>query len=561
MTPEPLYDPEQVRPVTVLRAALARIDGWGPLAWKEIVGAWQLPGAVLAIERPEWPISGDEDERTLTLVIAHGLGRAQPVATADWVLRQTWAGLLAHPEIRAWTLRPGAAVRATNACYFQADGDGALVLRLHALLPYAGMCLDARRFRRFLKRLERFVGEFTARIRRPGLAAHRRAVAVQQALRAALPAHGLIAFLGESSVLPRNATGGPAPQARPLVVAEQLAVTVDLGRLGVHLGLGIKRGVTALAGAPYHGKSTVLQAIAAGAWDHPPGDGRELVVADPALLFVQAEDGRRIKDTDLSAFFAQLPGAEATAFATPRASGATSMAASVLQGLAAGVRLLLIDEDSAASNLLVIDAGMRRLLGHRLAGTTTLLELLPALAAVGVSSVLVAGSATASLGCADTVLILDHFQPQDATAKARKITPRAVPGKRITLPRRRLADAPDALFGPRHFLRIDATEPERPRITVGAEVWLLDLRRSGWDLDAPLVTGAILAAAWCCRLAEGDCDLAELALRSATFTATGAVALDPFHTALVAVPPWQLVVGVLERLERPWIQSLVKGAP
>jgi hypothetical protein len=332
-------------------------------------------------------------------------------------------------------------------------------------------------------------------------------------------------------------------------VPESLAVTLDLGPLGRHRGLGIRRGVTALAGAPYHGKSTLLGAIANGAEDHPPGDGREGVVADASLIPVQAEDGRRIAATDLSTFFAALPGADPRRFTTARASGATSMAATVLQGIAGGCRLLLIDEDTAASNLLAIDAGMRRLLGQRLVGTRTLLEHLPAFAAAGISTVLVAGSSTASLAAADRVLVVDHFQPQEATRAARRIAgPRAAAAAFVGQPRRLLAE-PDALFGPRHFLRIDTTEPERPRVRVGDRWQALDLRRSGWQLDGPRVAGALLAAAWCCRLAAGGCPVEDLAARYAAWSAADPTVLDPFHTSLVTVPPWPLVLGVLERLE------------
>ena len=119
----------------------------------------------------------------------------------------------------------------------------------------------------------------------------------------------------------------------------------------------------------------------------------------------------------------------------------------------------------------------------------------------------------------------------------------------ITLPVRTIHDEPDCLFGPRHFLTVDATEAERPI----ANGHVLDLRRSGWDFDRALVRGALAAAAWCCRLAEGQAlTMTVLAERYHAFVAEhGARGLDPFDTALITVPPWQLVVSVIERLERP----------
>ena len=80
----------------------------------------------------------------------------------------------------------------------------------------------------------------------------------------------------------------------------------------------------------------------------------------------------------------------------------------------------------------------------------------------------------------------------------------------------------------------------------------LDLRRSGWALDTALVRGA-LAGRWVCRLAESRAtDLAVLRDRyQRHLDAHGVRGLDPFDTALIAAPPWQLVVSVLERLARP----------
>ena len=286
------------------------------------------------------------------------------------------------------------------------------------------------------------------------------------------------------------------------------------------------------------------------------------MVADDSVVLVQAEDGRRIKDQDLSAFFATLPGGASAAFSSEHASGATSMAASVLQAVAAGCRLLAVDEDSAASNFLTIDPTMRRLLGRALDGTTTLLEALPALTRLGVSTVLVAGSSAQTLSCSDHILLLEHYRPSDARRRVARLLPgmrrQRAGGAALAPPQRWLADRPDCLFGPRHFLTVDAHEPERPRL---AEV-ALDLRRSGWTLDTALVRGALAAAAWVCRLAgRRPTALGELRQRyQCHLDQHGVRGLDPFDTALIALPPWQLVVGVLERLARPRLTSRVGRA-
>ena len=550
---------EDIRPVKRLRAELRRIDGWGPVAWREILGAWRLsPHAVVVITLPEMEDDGDPDERLAFLVVDHGLGKtasgSDAVAIADWVLRGPVAALLAKPAIEAWTLRPGQSVRATNACWLAGQH---LVVRLQLRLPYAGMGIDPKRVGRFIVQLSTTADGLAAVSERATLAAHRRSVAKQQALRAALQPNGLVAFISEGAVLPRSVGGGPAPGATPIKLPEVLRTTIKLGRFRTIRGWGLRHGITAITGAPYHGKSTVLQALQAGIDDHPPGDGREGIATIAGAVVVQAEDGRPVSATDLSLFFAELPGTDPKSFSTPRASGATSMAASVVQGIAAGSRLLLIDEDSAASNFLLIDPSMRRVLGPTLRGTTTLLEALPAFAAAGVSSILVAGSSGHSLAVADRVVQMDHWQPNDVTTRARRLVVRLSPSVRTVLPRRWFADSPDVLFGPRHFAPLDLREPERPRIKLpvpnGVDGWhRLDMRRSGWDVDEALMAGALLAAGWVCRLAVGSdnkgSEMSNLESAYAQLLASGPTALDPFHSRMLTVPPWQLVVSVLERL-------------
>jgi hypothetical protein len=553
-------------PRSELSATLRRIDGWGPGAWREIYRTWRLRQCLLSIDDLEAGVSRDEDDRVAAFVVVipgHALGRpgdaARDAATCDWVLRRAWDEIIAGAPLTVTTHQPGQAVRASNACLFRPpspDAPPALVVRLLVRLPMAGMCCDGKAALRFLRRIERFADGLCRRRARPALERHRRTVAVQQALRHALDAHGLVAFVGDGARLARAGDGTAMPGCRAWRTPAQERLTIDLGPLGRVRGLGIRRGVTAVAGAPYHGKSTLLAALAAGRDDHVPDDGRELVVSDASVLAIQAEDGRRIKDTDLSRFFARLPGCDSRRFSTMRASGATSMGASLVQGIAAGCRVLLVDEDSAASNFLTIDPVMRRLLGIALDGITTLLDLLPALAQAGVSSVLVAGSNHQSLLASDRVLLMQDYQPSDATARMRRLLPQARRRARVgaaTLPVRTLADEADCLFGPRHFLNVDVTEPERPVVN-GTPV---DLRRCGWELDKALVRGALAAAGWCCRLAEGrPLQTSDLCRRYEDFLAThGIRGLDPFDTALITVPPWQLVVTVLERLARPLIRS------
>jgi len=527
-------------------AVLKRLDGWGDRAWAMAYGAWRLTTGTMVIE----PREGDADPLCTLIMDERQCGSvahdADAIAVGDWALRRCWKELITDSPVRCTTLKPTAAVRATSACVLD---RGRLLLRLVVRLPYAGMCCDGERFARFVRRCERFLRQLSARMEHAELSALRRAIAIQHALRAALPEHGLTAFIGVGSRLARSSSDGAADHCRPLRVPRNLSVRIDLGRLGIFTGLGIRCGVTAIAGAAYHGKSTVLQALAAGRDDHRPGDGRELTVCDPSVLAVHAEDGRPIKAQDLSPFFARLPGGNPRCFTSDRASGATSMAASVLQGIAAGCTLLVIDEDSAAGNFLWLDPAMRRLLGRSAAGGTTLVEALPALAARGISTVLAVGSATPAFAAADRVLLLEHFQPRLVTAPAKRLAKRLPLRRSLRVPPRHL-ESEDILLGERHFLRVDAREPERPKIMLTDRTITVDLRRCGWPLDEDLVRGACCAAAWCVRLSGNQrVPLPDLKRRyEALLLGCGPRAYDPFNTSFVAAAPWPLVATILERI-------------
>ena len=72
-------------------------------------------------------------------------------------------------------------------------------------------------------------------------------------------------------------------------------------------GMLIKQGVTLIAGGGFHGKSTILNALAVGVFDKAPGDGRQFVLTAPDAITLRAEDGRAVRSVDISAFVNSLP--------------------------------------------------------------------------------------------------------------------------------------------------------------------------------------------------------------------------------------------------------------
>src|SRR5215217_4116698 len=136
--------------------------------------------------------------------------------------------------------------------------------------------------------------------------------------------------------------------------AEEFRVTVELPNRGEVSGMSIPEGVTLVAGGGFHGKSTLLSALSLGIYDHVPGDGRELVVARADAVKIRAEDGRSVAGVDISGMIGELPGGRpTTSFSTTNASGSTSQAANIAEAVEIGTSLLLVDEDTSATNFMI----------------------------------------------------------------------------------------------------------------------------------------------------------------------------------------------------------------
>lgn len=413
--------------MSVLAQAAMRLDGRPYPGYRDLAGRnWPLDVGTLAIEhvQPD-PFAGPSrirvdlpaDAARLPLLATDDARRA----AADHLHRA-----LSHrlPADGLAVVVPGAEVLERTAVSVRPDG--AVTLRLTVDLP-----ADRRRVRghdaaRLLtETLPAVVDAAVLRHDPAALAAHVAAVDDQVALRAALDAHGLVAFLADGSVLPRRSgvATTPLPDAVPLVAPEGLAVTLDAPHAGALRGLGIPAGVTVIVGGGYHGKSTLLDAIARGVYDHPPGDGRERCVTLAAAVHVRAEDGRSVRAVDLRPFIGRLPLGRSTArFDTDDASGSTSQAAAIVEALEAGARALLVDEDTAASNFMVRDARMRRLIPGDDEPITPFVDRVRQLHDVrGVSSVMVVGGAGDWLDVADTVVRMTDYRPHDAGAAARAV--------------------------------------------------------------------------------------------------------------------------------------------
>jgi predicted ABC-class ATPase len=249
-------------------------------------------------------------------------------------------------------------------------------------------------------------------------------------LRRRLPELGLVAFVADGSVLPRESGESDRPLrdgAVPFEGPEELRVSVELPNRGEVVGMGIPEGVTLVAGGGFHGKSTLLSALSWGPYDHPPGDGREHVVACSDAVKVRAEDGRSVAGVDISAMIGKLPGGRSTqSFSTPNASGSTSQAANIAEALEVGTSLFLVDEDTSATNFMIRDERMRELV--RKEPISPFIDLVrPLYRSLGVSTVVVVGGVGDYLDVADRVILMENYEPADVTPRAREVTSRFPP--------------------------------------------------------------------------------------------------------------------------------------
>jgi predicted ABC-class ATPase len=255
---------------------------------------------------------------------------------------------------------------------------------------------------------------------------HIAAVEDYAALRDALPAHGLVAFLADGALTARESGPSDGPlrgRGVALRTPDDLAVTIPLPHAGPVRGWGIPQGVTVLAGGGFQGKTTVVRAIGRGVYPHIPGDGRELVATVPDAVTIRAEPGRRIERVDVSAFVREVPTRfDMSALSLEHATGPVSMAAGIAEALEIGTRLLIFDEDDAAVAFLARDAVLQQLVPKTNEPLARLLDVVRALwEHHGVSSLIATSGLGDYIDVADTVVVLDGYQPTAATARARAL--------------------------------------------------------------------------------------------------------------------------------------------
>lgn len=248
----------------------------------------------------------------------------------------------------------------------------------------------------------------------------------QQYIRKSLFERGLVGFVGNGSILPRESgvSTKPLNNGIKFISPKELEVSFNTPYSGEIRGMGIPKGITLIIGGGYHGKSTLLKALELGIYNHIEGDGREFVITDDSAVKVRAEDGRVIHKDDISLFINNLPNKKDTRkFISENASGSTSQAANIAEGIEAGSRLLLIDEDTSATNFMIRDDIMQKLVSKESEPITPFIELARGLyEQKEISTIIVVGSSGDYFDIADNVIQMDSYEPKVVTKEAKALS-------------------------------------------------------------------------------------------------------------------------------------------
>lgn len=424
----------------VLKNMLARIDHRGYPAYKELQGMYDFGAYMLSIDH----VQGDPFAAPSKVHIEVSGQKAgfpkeyydtedKRTAVQDFVLR-LFAGEVQNYSFQAKgsgksgllsVSRCGQEILSRSACQMD-NHTGSVTVRLEIGFPAHGRTIDAKALEKIL------FGYLSECVKKTLYFSAVPAKELQKAvhlaedtacLRRQLKEKNLAAFVADGAVLPRQSgvSDRPMRQAFPFQSPKSLRVEMHLPHAGVITGMGIPKGVTLIVGGGYHGKSTLLKALEAGVYNHIAGDGREYTVTDDTAVKVRAEDGRSIHDVDISMFIRNLPnGKDTVHFVTQDASGSTSQAAGVAEAVEAQTKLLLIDEDTSATNFMIRDVLMQRVVHGSQEPIIPFIDRVRELyEKEGISTILVAGSCGSYFHKADLIIQMNRYEPVDITEYAK----------------------------------------------------------------------------------------------------------------------------------------------
>ncbi len=322
--------------------------------------------------------------------------------------------------------RPGQEIMERSACQINKD-NGQVLFRFAVGFPARGRSIAAEELEKILFRLLPPVVEkagLYGNLNQKALADVVELADDQKAIRDQMKEMGLVAFVADGSVLPRESgvSERPMRNAVEFISPDSMKVVLQLPHKGECSGMGIPQGVTLIVGGGYHGKSTLLKTLEKTVYPHIIGDGREYAATDESGMKIRAEDGRSVCEEDISPFIRNLPNGKDTAcFSTLDASGSTSQAANTVEAVWAGSRLLLIDEDTSATNFMIRDELMEQVIAAKKEPIVPFIKRVGQLyQEKGISTILVVGSCGAFFHVADKVIQMDRYLPKEITEEAKE---------------------------------------------------------------------------------------------------------------------------------------------
>lgn len=438
---EALDDERMVMGISALERKLGSIDGRGYKAYKDIRGSYDMEGFVLHIDHVQGDpfaspskVRASVNHSVASFPEATYRNKPREIALRDLITRRFYreAGRIGAPNKGSGKSglisidSPGQEILERTSIVLN---DRGVEARFFVGLPAFGRRIAGYRA---IDMLTKEVPEIVKRSMyfsaygEEDLLEHVRTKEDSVHLRSKLGSLGMVSFVADGSILPRRSGIDDRPMkegAVPFSSPKSLRIKIDLPNKGEVTGMGIEKGVTLIVGGGYHGKSTLLRAVELGIYDHIPRDGRELVVTDPDAIKIRAEDGRRIEKTDISPFIKNLPfEGDTVDFSSDNASGSTSQAANIIESLEAGAEVLLIDEDTSATNFMIRDHRMQELVNKEMEPITPFIDKVrPLYEDHGVSSILVVGGSGDYFDVSDRIIRMEDYLPKDVTAQAKLI--------------------------------------------------------------------------------------------------------------------------------------------
>lgn len=424
-----------------LKNILERIDHRGYPAYKDTKGEYQFSKYVLDIEHVQGdPFASPSQIRISVSGKVAGIPskyfdkKHKRIATQDYLLRKIGSEIAKNSKQRGsgksglmHISRCGQEVLERTACQIN-DRDGEITVRLEVGFPANGRTINAGELERILFHILPDIVNRTVLYKNIDIAELddvMRLTENQFFIRNEMKNRELTAFIADNSILPRKSgiSAEPLKDAVKFRAPESMKIKMDLPDGTAIYGMGIPKGVTLIVGGGYHGKSTLLEALQMGVYDHVAGDGREYVFSDVSSVKIRAEDGRSISQTDISMFINNLPNKlDTRCFSTQNASGSTSQAANVIEAVETGCKVLLIDEDTSATNFMIRDELMQLVVTKDKEPITPYIDRVRELyESYGVSTILVAGSSGEYFNKADKIIQMDEYHTFDITEYAKDI--------------------------------------------------------------------------------------------------------------------------------------------